>query len=304
MELRDIRYFVVVAEHKNIGRAAEALGLSATALSKSLRRLEKSVGAKLILGSPKGVALTTVGAALLTRIRPLQGMLSDVRHEAAELAQGATGHIDVGASSGDAESFLADACVVLSREAPQVTYKASVLLHLGLDDALLKGTMDFCVADAKAFPAVDYVHEKLYVDPFVVYAASNHRLARRKNVAIADLAQERWASTSPFLALQWQQLILAFAGHGLPPPKLALQTNSQVIRNSAIAHSDYLGVSSRRFFMRESQTRRLIEIPVKELTNERHMAVIYRKGAYISPVARRMIDVLKRLIMPKSRARG
>lgn len=45
MELRDIRYFAVVAEHLNIGRAAEALDMSATALTKSLRRLEKSVGA-------------------------------------------------------------------------------------------------------------------------------------------------------------------------------------------------------------------------------------------------------------------
>ncbi len=44
MELRDIRYFAVVAEKQNIAHAAEALGLSATALSKSLRRLEKSVG--------------------------------------------------------------------------------------------------------------------------------------------------------------------------------------------------------------------------------------------------------------------
>ena len=48
MELRDLKYFAIVAEHQNVGRAAEALGLSATALSKCLRRLEKSVGAKLV----------------------------------------------------------------------------------------------------------------------------------------------------------------------------------------------------------------------------------------------------------------
>jgi hypothetical protein len=62
MELRDIRYFAVVAEHLNIGRAAEALDLSATALTKSLRRLEKSVGEKLVQRAPKGVSLTAVGA--------------------------------------------------------------------------------------------------------------------------------------------------------------------------------------------------------------------------------------------------
>ena len=91
MELRDIRYFAMVAEHQNIGRAAEALDLSATALTKSLRRLEKSVGAKLVQRAAKGVALTAVGTALLARINPLQGTMADVRHEAADLARGEAG---------------------------------------------------------------------------------------------------------------------------------------------------------------------------------------------------------------------
>ena len=52
MEIRDLRYFVAVAEHRNLARAAEALDLSPTALGKSLRRLEQSVGAKLTSRSP------------------------------------------------------------------------------------------------------------------------------------------------------------------------------------------------------------------------------------------------------------
>jgi DNA-binding transcriptional LysR family regulator len=81
MELRDLRYFVVVAERLNVARAAEALDMSATALGKSLRRLEKSVGAKLVERAPKGVVLTPVGAALLAQIGPLQGLMSDVRRQ-------------------------------------------------------------------------------------------------------------------------------------------------------------------------------------------------------------------------------
>jgi len=61
MELRDIEYFAVVAEHGNLRRAAESLGLSQPALSKSLRRLEKSMAAKLVKRTPKGVELTAVG---------------------------------------------------------------------------------------------------------------------------------------------------------------------------------------------------------------------------------------------------
>ena len=58
MELRDIEYFAVAAEHRHLGRAAAALGLSQPALSKSLRRLENALQAKLVKRTPKGIDLT------------------------------------------------------------------------------------------------------------------------------------------------------------------------------------------------------------------------------------------------------
>ena len=57
MDLRDVEYFAVVAQHGHLGRAAEALGLGQPALSMSLRRLEKSAQAKLVKRTPKGVEL-------------------------------------------------------------------------------------------------------------------------------------------------------------------------------------------------------------------------------------------------------
>ena len=58
MQLRDLEYFAAVAEHGNLGRAAEALDLSQPALSKSVRRLELWAGTKLVQRTPKGVELT------------------------------------------------------------------------------------------------------------------------------------------------------------------------------------------------------------------------------------------------------
>lgn len=100
MELRDIEYFAVVAEHGHLGRAAEALGLSTPALSKSLRRLEGSLQAKLVKRTPKGVELTAEGNALLSRVRGLRLSLADVTREIADLSQGRTGHLRVDAHPG------------------------------------------------------------------------------------------------------------------------------------------------------------------------------------------------------------
>ena len=67
MELRDIEYFAVIAEHGHLGRAADVLGLSQPALSKSLRRLEQALQVKLVKRTPKGVELTAEGTVLLLR---------------------------------------------------------------------------------------------------------------------------------------------------------------------------------------------------------------------------------------------
>src|SRR3970282_1539010 len=110
MELRDIEYFAVVAEHRNLGRAAEALGLSPTALSKSLRRLEKALQAKLVTRTPKGVELTTEGDALLARVRGLRLSLHDVAREVSDLAQGRLGRLRIGVGPSPAvEHLLASA---------------------------------------------------------------------------------------------------------------------------------------------------------------------------------------------------
>lgn len=293
MELRDIRYFTVVAEKENIGRAAETLGLSATALSKSLRRLETSMGARLVKRAPNGIALTTVGAALLARIAPLQGMLNDVKHEAADLAAGRAGHVRVGAGSGGPEGFLVDACIALSREASRITLDVSIRHGDMLMDALLKGEIDFFVAGTRTTSTANIVQEHLYDDQYVIFASAGHRLAGRRRITLADLSGERWAWMDTTSRPHWEQLFRALANKRLPPPVIALETNSQALRIRAIASSDYLGLGSRQFLRQEARKFPLVELPVKEITHVRRMSIIYRKDGYLSPAARRLIEILK-----------
>src|SRR5215510_13545130 len=96
MELRDIEYFAVIAEHRHLGRAADALGLTHPALSKSLRRLERATNAKLVQRTARGVDVTAEGHALLAHIRGLRISLADVMREIAALSEGHAGHLRIG----------------------------------------------------------------------------------------------------------------------------------------------------------------------------------------------------------------
>lgn len=293
MELRDIRYFSVVAEHLNLSRAAEALNLSVPAMSKSLRRLEDSVGAKLVQRSQKGVTLTTVGSALLHRIGPLQGVLHDVRQEAANLADGRAGNICIGVSHVAAENLAADACVALANESQEITFQVWAHSTKSLANLLRKGEIDFYVASLQAFSPGEFARESLFDDQFIVYTSSSHRLAGRKRVTLDDLTGERWALTDTASSVQWQQLCREMENHGLPAPRLAMNTHSQAVRMSSVAYAGFLGLSSRRFMQQEARKYNLVELPVKEITHVRHMSIIYRKDGYLSPAARRLIEILK-----------
>jgi DNA-binding transcriptional LysR family regulator len=220
-------------------------------------------------------------------------MLNDVKHEAADLAAGRAGHVNVGAGSGGPEGFLVNACITLSREASRVTLDVSIRHGDALMEALSKGEIDFFVAGTRATPTANIVQEHLYDDQYVIFASASHRLAGRKRITLADLSGERWAWMDTTSRPHWQQLFGALASKGLPPPFIALQTNSQALRIRAIASSDYLGLGSRQFLRQEARKFPLVELPVREITHVRRMSVVYRRDGYLSPAARRLIEILK-----------
>jgi DNA-binding transcriptional LysR family regulator len=299
MELRDIEYFAVVAEHRNLRRAAEALGLSQPALSKSLRRLESSLSAKLVRRTPKGVELTTVGDALVAQVRRIRVTLNDVAREAADLSQGRAGHLRIGASPAVGEDLPA-AYALLLEEAPKLTVQIITNDNDVTVPMLRNGELDLIFNYIDFIPAArheDLAQEHLYDDEFVVCASDRHRLARLKRVTLADLAQERWVLSNPQL-LNVQKLQRAFQEKGLPPPQVAVEARSLRIRLQIWARTDLLGYVPKRVLQRSARVLRLTELPVDELAWRRSVGVIYRKDAYLSPAARRFIEILRTTALP------
>ena len=292
MELRDIEYFAVVAEHRHLGRAAEVLGLSTPALSKSLRRLEKSVEAKLVKRTPKGVELTTEGSALLAHVAHLRTSLDDVAREVADLGRGGVGHLRIGAHTDLVEPLLTPACSALLKEGSKVTLTVTVGNNPLLVPALRAGDLDLIVSAIPTVPFADIIQEHLINDEFAVYASAAHRLARQQRVTISDVAEERWALTEAG-TLTSQSLHRAFENCGLAAPKVAMVAVSVSLKLLTVASTDLLGFSSRRVLRQAGPELRLVELPVKDLFWCRRVGIGYRKDAYRSPAAKRFIQILK-----------
>jgi DNA-binding transcriptional LysR family regulator len=109
VHLRDLRYFVAVAEELHFTRAAARLFVSQPALSKQIAQLERQVGARLLDRDRRGVSLTPAGEALLTRARePLAGW-DTAQHEVSAAAALADAVLVVGMSTGVARNIVPEA---------------------------------------------------------------------------------------------------------------------------------------------------------------------------------------------------
>jgi DNA-binding transcriptional LysR family regulator len=292
MELRDIEYFAVVAEQRHLGRAAGILGLTQPALSKSLRRLESALGAKLVRRIPTGVDLTAEGSALAARAQSLRLSLGDVVREVRDVTAGRVASLRLGAAPGVPERLLPIPCETLLKDAPKVHIRVTIAHNNLLLPALRGGDLELIVSGIPDRHYEDLVQEHLCNDEFAVFAASRHPLVKRRNPDLSDLVPFRWAAATADV-LAWRWLSRAFENRGLPAPRSAFEASSYPLRASITASSDLLCFNSRRGFLESARDQSLVEIPVRELKWTRSVGLSHRRGAYLSPAAQRLIEILR-----------
>jgi DNA-binding transcriptional LysR family regulator len=249
--------------------------------------------------TPKGVELTAVGAALLSHASKLRLARDDLARELADLALGRAGHLRIGASPSNADVCLPEACSRLLMEAPKITVNVAVLDNDALLPMLREGNLDIAITHTRQTVLPDITMERLREDEFVVYCASSHRLASRKSITVQDLAQERWAAATSASGSFGPLLVLreAFEERGLPAPRVALVSDLVMFRLRAVGRSDMLGIAVKPNVQEMAARLGLRILPMKRDDWVRPVAVAYRKDGYLSPAARRFIQVLKAIAM-------
>ncbi len=145
MDLRQLRYFVAIAERGGFGAAASALNVAQSALSRHVRLLEHELGGALFERGPRGVAVTESGKVLLARGRWLLGAFDDVKAEVLTENREPGGTVRLGAPSSLADILYAPLAQLFAERFPRVQLELSDGLTEEMTDRLLRAEIDLAI---------------------------------------------------------------------------------------------------------------------------------------------------------------
>lgn len=190
MELRHLRYFLAVAEEENFHRASERLRVSQSPLSRQMQQLREEIGVDLFAPAGRGVKLTIAGRMFLERARAILAAVDGAVREAREAMEGLIGTITIGFEPGAGYLGSLSAIVAeLRRRQPRVHVKLQPMISTEQWDALRLGDIALAYGNERPDdPALRSV--ELSRTRIGVRLPSEHRLARKSKLRVADLAEQ------------------------------------------------------------------------------------------------------------------
>jgi DNA-binding transcriptional LysR family regulator len=201
LDVRRMRVLREVALRGSIAAAAEALSFTPSAVSQQLAQLERESGVALLHRGPRSVRLTDAGRVLVAHTEAILARLASAEAEIRSLTAEQAGTIRLGSFPTAAATLVPPALGAMGRRCPEVAVtlrEADPGLALG---ELVSGELDLALLwEYDYVPVVvpgSIECVPLLEDPVRVVLASDHPAARGETVALADLADEPWISSTP-----------------------------------------------------------------------------------------------------------
>ena len=187
--LRQLEYFVAVAEHMSFGRAADACHVTQPGLSAQIQQLEHLLDVKLFERDRRKVLLTRAGSELLPQAREILANVDELALAARALTEPLSGTLRLGVIPTIAPYLLPAVLPSVRRRYPKLELLLRERDTETLVGELASGHLDVLLLALEA-DLGDLETHALFKDPFRVAVAAAHPLARKKSIRESDLDGE------------------------------------------------------------------------------------------------------------------
>jgi len=293
MDYRRIQHFLAAVRHGNLTEAAADLEISQPALSKSIKALEKSIGARLLERGRFGVRPTPYGEALVARGSVIEAELRNAQSEIDAMKGARRGHVLLGCGPTEANRLLPLAISRLNKSNPDLR----ITVLYGLNEALMpwvkQGEVDFALSSVP-MQATDpeLSHERLFIESGVVVARLHHPLAKKRNLSMTELARYPWVLPRR-REMERRALDDLFLAHGLELPDAAIETTSTVLMKSMLMQSDFLTFLPRELIYWELQAGQLTTLALAGPSWTRAVGITRRARGSLNVASRVLVEALR-----------
>ena len=291
LEVRQMRHVLALAEHGSFARAATAVGLSQSALSRSIQSVERDAGSQLFVRNASGVELTDSGHVLVGRIRQIVQLTEDLDRDLVSERGLHSGQLHVGGGPYPGQSMLADALARFVADYPRVIVRVMMRDWDELLRRLRAREIEFFVSETSTFGGeIDLDVEPLDAHPTLIYARHGHPLVARAPVSFADGFVYPYAAVSripprvlePIRAAQRRMPDVPMAQRVFP----ALEFNSLEAVKRIVLGSDALMVAPPSCVLAELEGGRLVPVGSEPFLTLRY-GIVSLKAQSLSAAAAR-----------------
>lgn len=287
-----LKHLVAVARTGSFSIAAEEVGISQPALSRSIQAFEEEYGLRLFDRGKGGATLTPAGKLAVEQARGLLASAGDFDRDMRRFGQGEAGKTGVGMGPLMASLLLPRLGVSLLQRSTRLTFLTQVGPPDQMLEALLEGTIELIIGNSWQLSLVPGVTEEhLGTLPLTIVVRAEHPLVGAKDLTMRDL--DRFPTTRAFDYAPSSRASSAGA---------FICENFSILRD-VVLETDCTWLVSPAFIPMDLEQRRLVKLDVADLpTAETQTNLIYLRGRTRSPASLLLVEIVKALIQEMASA--
>jgi len=289
-DLVDLSLYRHVVEAGSITRGALKANLALGAASTRIRHMEESLGASLLTRGRQGVSPTQAGRALLTHARAILQQTERLREDLGAFAGASAGQIRVLSNTNALAEFLPEALSAFLAAHPQVSVELEERLSDEIVGQIAEGVADIGIVagtvDTGALTTFPFRKDR-----FVLAVARGHALAKRSEIAFADVLEQNFVGLDRSSAIQ--RFLSDKAARIGKPLRLRIQLRSFDAVCRMVESNVGIGIVPETTARRAAKTMAIATVALKDAWALRELTICVRDLKELPNYARQLVDYLR-----------
>ncbi|WP_453995837.1 LysR family transcriptional regulator [Bacillus nitroreducens] len=290
MDIRQIEYFVEVAKHLNITKAASILHISQPSLSKVIRKLESDLGTPLFYRGAKQLDLTDVGKAFLVSAKNVLQAYENLTMEISDVIDLKKGEIKIGIPPIIGATFFSKLISSYKEAFPSIQINLTEVGSKKIKRGVAEGELDIGLVCNLPIQKEDFDMIKLVEDPLVLLVHKDHPLSQRESIELTHVSKEPFIMYRNDFSL-YDKIMEACGKLDFYPNIVCESSQKDFMIEMVEAKLGVALLPSQ--ICRQITSKNIIAIPFINPTINLELGMIWKKDRYMSHAVREFIAMVE-----------